>query len=156
MKANIDSYDFWRGVDELIDMLKPIHEAQISSESSNGRLDYVAMRWRDLRRHLRNHRHGDRLKEVFRARNRVQVEDCHQFAYLMNPQHVDKAMNANEQTKMFTFIKTHLNADDYIEAQAQFLNYRRKDEGFDNKDLWDERVTRDPERYEIEVYEIEI
>ena len=65
-------------------------------------------------------------------------------------------MNANEQTNMFAFIKTHLNADDYIEAQAQFLNYRRKDEGFDNKDLWDERITRDPERYEIKVSEIEI
>jgi hypothetical protein len=44
MKVNIDSYDFWTGVDELIDVLNPIHEAQIASESSKGRLDYVATR----------------------------------------------------------------------------------------------------------------
>jgi hypothetical protein len=85
MKANIDSYDFWQGVDELIDVLKPIYEAQIKSESSKGRLDYVAARWKEIKRHLRNHRHGDRLYEIYRSRHIYQVEDCHHFAYLMNP-----------------------------------------------------------------------
>jgi hypothetical protein len=51
---------------------------------------------------------------------------------------------------MFAFNKTHVGGDDYIEAQAEFLAYRRKDDGFENAELWDPRVTKDPERHEIE------
>ena len=44
MKVNIDNYDFWTDIDKLIDVLNPIYKAQIASESSKGRLNYVATR----------------------------------------------------------------------------------------------------------------
>ena len=52
-------------------------------------------------------RQGARLEEIFTARNRIQADDCHYFAYFMNPYHVDKGMHAREQARMFAFIKTH-------------------------------------------------
>jgi hypothetical protein len=42
IKRDIDSYGFWAGINEFLDVLKPIHETQIISENSEGRLDYVA------------------------------------------------------------------------------------------------------------------
>ena len=58
----------------------------------------------------------------------------------MNPHYVDKGINAREQARMFAFIKTHVGGDDYIKTQAEFLAYRRKDDGFENAKLWDPRV----------------
>jgi Protein of unknown function (DUF 659) len=65
----LNDYLFWANVDELLDLLEPIHKHQIKSESSESGLDKVYARWRDIRSHCSRHpRHSDELNRLFKHR----------------------------------------------------------------------------------------
>jgi hypothetical protein len=45
------------------------------------------------------------------------MDDYYMFTYFLNLKNVSKSMAANEQTRMFTFIKIHFSGDiDYIDV----------------------------------------
>ncbi len=64
---DIDDYGVWANIGELIDVLELIHKAQIVSENSAGRLDHVAERWKDNKKHLKSQK---RSEELFEFTNR--------------------------------------------------------------------------------------
>jgi len=47
------SRDFWNNVEELRDLILPIHKVQVHSESSNTHLGLVVPHWLTIRNHLK-------------------------------------------------------------------------------------------------------
>jgi len=46
------SHDFWNNIEELCDLILPIHKVQVESESTNAHLGLVVSRWLMIRSHL--------------------------------------------------------------------------------------------------------
>ena len=141
---DLDDYEYWAEVDELVDLLQHIHETQIMSESSYARLDYVAQRWKQIKKHIKQHKRADQLLNIYKARYKVQVAMCHQFAWLLNPLNVHESLQGSEQSKIFTYIKAHVPEGDHIKAQKEFISFRRIDGDMQNAELWEKKVIEDP------------
>ncbi|THC92779.1 hypothetical protein EYZ11_007740 [Aspergillus tanneri] len=131
----VNKYAFWAGVDELLDILKPIHEAQIASESSSAHLGYVKNRWSQIKETLKYHNASYDLLSVFKARRAVQLLPIHLVVFHLDPKNVHQAFNMGEQTTVFKFIKMHTSSEQYIRIQRDFLNFKRMREGFDSSKL---------------------
>lgn len=140
----INEYSFWASVDELLDILKPIHEAQIASESSDAHLGYVKDRWSRIKETLQYHRESYDLLTVFKARRAVQLLPIHLVAFHLDPRNVHQAFNVGDQTTIFKFIKTHTPSEQHISIQRAFLNFKRMRQGFESSELWEPEVVNDP------------
>ncbi len=51
-KEYVQNHEFWVELDELITLLRPIHEQQKMSEANNATLDKVYTRWLEIQLHL--------------------------------------------------------------------------------------------------------
>ncbi|KAF7173370.1 hypothetical protein CNMCM6106_007473 [Aspergillus hiratsukae] len=142
----INEYAFWAGVEELLDILKPIHEAQIASESSNAHLGYVVSRWAMIKGTLKEHNASYDLLSVFKARRATQLLPIHLVAFHLDPKNVHLAFNVGDQSAIFSFIKKHT-SEDHIRIQRDFLNFRRMREGFESRELWEREVVNDPHTF---------
>jgi hypothetical protein len=78
---SINEYTFWSGVDDLLDILHPIHNAQVASEGSAPQLGYVKSRWSQIKETLRHHRDSDNLLAVFKSRKNTQLMPLHLMAF---------------------------------------------------------------------------
>ena len=60
MMQNITDRSFWHDLEDRIEILKPLHDCQVMSESGDAHLGYVAQRWKTIELPLRalHHRAG--------------------------------------------------------------------------------------------------
>ncbi|KAN0067833.1 hypothetical protein V8E54_014080 [Elaphomyces granulatus] len=142
----IYDYSFWADVDELLDILEPIHKHQIDSESSEKGLDKVYTRWRDIKSHCSRHpRHSEELKRLFKHRCNKQLSTIHHITWLLHPENQSQALASGEQTKMYDFIKEVQPQEPYIKTEKGFIDYRMMRQGFESRELWDsEEIKSDP------------
>ena len=145
MLDSINDYSFWANVDELLDILEPLHKHQIGSESSENGLDKVYTRWRDIKSHCSRHpRHSDELKRLFKHRCNKQLSTIHHITWLLHPENQCQALASGEQTKIYDFIKEQLPQETYIKAEKGFIDYRMMRHGFESRELWDPEIKGDP------------
>jgi Protein of unknown function (DUF 659)/hAT family C-terminal dimerisation region len=141
----IYDYSFWADVDELLDILEPIHKHQIDSESSEKGLDKVYTRWRDIKSHCSRHpRHSEELKRLFKHRCNKQLSTIHHITWLLHPENQSQALASGEQTKMYDFIKEVQPQETYIKTEKGFIDYRMMRQGFESRELWDSEIKSDP------------
>jgi hypothetical protein len=76
---------FWQDFKELIKILKPIHEAQIISESSKGHFRQIKQRWDAIRTHLEGNPQFTEFLRLFDARKTKQISVIHVLAWHLNP-----------------------------------------------------------------------
>jgi hypothetical protein len=76
---------YWVDLDELLDVLEPLHESQIMSESSKGHLGYVRARWERIRAYLTEMKEVNDLLSAFDKRYKGQVSIVHDVVYYLMP-----------------------------------------------------------------------
>jgi hypothetical protein len=145
LDAIIDA-GFWEDVDELLDILKPIHNHQIMSESSRGHLGQVRTRWLQIRQDLETHEHYDDLLDVFDKRIVEQLSEIHTTAYFLDPANTEVKFKENELDQVFKVFKTY-SSENFNTMRSEFLNFRKKRRSFDATTLWDQDLIKDPEQF---------
>jgi hypothetical protein len=84
----INEYLFWAAIDELPDILQPICNAQIASESSDAHLGSVKGHWNESKERLQYHRDSDNLLISFKARKATQLLPIHLITFHIDPKNV--------------------------------------------------------------------
>jgi hypothetical protein len=131
---------FWNNVDELLEIFKPFHEAQIMSESSKSNLSYVYSRWNKVKNYLTTQHALIRtdLLSVYEERFEKQISEIHLMAFYLNP--VNQAAqfeNPGDLNKCTTFLKDYFEYDDYIAARISFLHYKGRRNEYSSETLWE-------------------
>jgi Protein of unknown function (DUF 659)/hAT family C-terminal dimerisation region len=129
---------FWEDVDNLLDILRPIHEAQIMSESSNGNLSHVKERWDDIREYLLNHEDRTELLRIFDERVVKQTSPCHYLAWHLHPRNA-KAKYTDHGTVQgaFEFLGQYYSGNDLIVIRGEYLAYKKQRGEFSTPSLWE-------------------
>jgi Protein of unknown function (DUF 659)/hAT family C-terminal dimerisation region len=137
---------FWEDVDELLDILKPIHNHQIMSESSRGHLGQVRTRWLQIREDLEAHDHYDDLLDAFDKRIVEQLSEIHTTAYFLDPANTEVKFKGDELDQVFKVFKAH-SSENFNTMRSEFLDFRKKRRNFDATTLWDQDLIKDPEQF---------
>lgn len=54
-KSTLQQAGFWFGLQELLDLFNPLHEAQKKSEDNKANIGYVYQRWNEIEAHLQSY-----------------------------------------------------------------------------------------------------
>jgi Protein of unknown function (DUF 659)/hAT family C-terminal dimerisation region len=136
--AIIKDADFWRDLDILRELLKPIDELLKMSESSKGHLGQVLQRWIEMLKHLKCKETDipelvDFAKEdgTFAKRFKRQVVPIHILAYYLRSDNINVPMTAEHEIICFKFLEKFLpNTQDLHTAWAEFQQFRGQIEPF--------------------------
>jgi hypothetical protein len=137
---------YWNDVDELLDILIPINEAQIMSESSKGNLSQVYERWGQIRDHLALQEQATSLLNEYEDRVIKQISDIHLIAFHLNPANVDAPyIKEGDIDRIATFIKDHaLTFEAYQAIKLQFVQYKGRRREFASEHLWEKQLVESP------------
>jgi hypothetical protein len=114
---------YWNDVDELLNILIPINEAQVMSESSKGNLSQVYERWSKIRDYFITQEQSTSLLNEYDIRVAKQISDIHFITFYLNPANVgaDYEQQGNIH-KISTFIKDHAPSyEAYMAIRLQFV-----------------------------------
>ena len=127
----LGSRQFWHEVEELRDLILPIHEHQIFSESENSHLGKIVNRWLEIRRHLINisqqapQSGPGQLIELFDKRMKRQVKPLHWAAHFLNPLNVQFPTTIEQQNTVIYYMNHFAPSRDIaVRAQRDFFTYR--------------------------------
>jgi hypothetical protein len=146
LKAILDPL-FWAKVDELIDILRPLNELQVASESSKSHLGQVEARWRQMRLELSKHRQCPQLAQVLDNRARIQLSDIHLTAFHLDPRNVRVPYNSGDQERIIGFLQLHVPAEKFEAVRRSYLDFKCLYDNFLSSELWTETVMNDPIEY---------
>lgn len=130
VKEVIRSLSFWNEIDQLLRILKPIHDHIEASEAVSAHAGDHLQRWFDTSRHLNTFRQGSTfgcdiasyLNLKFQDRMHRQVQDTQWAAYFLNPTTIHEQIPAPLQRKIFEVIQRYCKMPQ--EAIVQFAQYR--------------------------------
>ena len=134
------SRDFWNNVEELRDLILPIHKVQVQSESTDAHLGLVVSRWLTIRNHLE--RIVDQqpslpdLLQLFAKRMDRQVLALHWTAYFLTPANVGVTTTVEQQNMVIEYLR-NAHSDPIIQnhGQEQYYIYRANDGPFGSHNL---------------------
>jgi hypothetical protein len=102
-------YSFWGQLTELLELLQPIHEAQVILEDNKSTLAYVYQQWINITAHLQKIRDSsssfaapiksfleDDNGKSWKAQVNRQVISLHIAAYFLQPCNINKPMNQDQ------------------------------------------------------------
>jgi hypothetical protein len=137
---------YWNDVDELLDILLPINEAQIMSESSKGNLSQVYERWGKIRDHLALQEQATSLLNEYDDRVEKQTSDIHLLAFHLNPANVDASYSKDgDIDRIATFMKDHAPTFEAYQAmKLQFVQYKGRRREFASEHLWEKQLVESP------------
>lgn len=116
MMESITDRNFWHDLEDLIEILKPLHDCQVMSESGDAHLGYVVKRWKTIELHLQSLRNrvgfqrshevdniflprqttsGRQVKPVWNMQYDKQVIDIHVMAYHLDPNNIHDAIRTD-------------------------------------------------------------
>lgn len=156
---------FWQAVSDLEEILRPIHEAQKSSESDTSHVGHVTKRWlaiKDALTLLKN-RPGNPfpgLEEVCKPGGiwdtlyQQQTTAIHTVAFYLDPANVDVILTPEAQIEVFAFLKRYIQCDEatWTEVTQDFLHFREKQGKFNTPnrvalDIWNPALTQRPKLF---------
>jgi hypothetical protein len=143
--------DFWTKLNELADILKPIHEAQKMSESNNANLAKVVPRWLRLEQELKNlsqiylylkpilapHR-------IFNTRLNAQTGPIHWAAFVLDPTSSLRFIDAKGREQAIKWIIDRVENKKVVHASLQ--DFQNKENSFTIAHLSNLHID-DPIRY---------
>jgi hypothetical protein len=137
---------FWNEVDELLDILKPIHVSQVMSESSKGHIGHVRRRWLEIRKGFEDHDHyADDLLDIYRSRSALQIADIHIAAYHLDPANINsKPEDVKEYHAVFNVFTSHSPPECHATLKSEFFRFKKRKGGFDDPDYWTDDAVKDP------------
>jgi hypothetical protein len=151
LKPLIQDHEFWQGLTELSDILKPIHEAQKMSESNGATLAKVIPRWLQLEQELQElSQIYPYLKPtlapsgVFNERLNKQTLPIHWVAYLLDPISSLRHINSEGKESAKEWIIQH--AGDKKKVNASIQDFLGRENGFSKHNISHLHLD-DPVRY---------
>ena len=122
---------FWPQVEELRDLILPIHEHQIFSESENSHLGKIVNRWLEIRRHLTgisqqaSQLDPSQLIEIFDKCMKRQVRSLYWTAHFLNPLNVQFPTTIEQQNAVIHYMNHFAPLRDIaVRAQRDLFTYR--------------------------------
>lgn len=130
--------DFWSGLDDLITILRPVHEAQKISESNSATVDQVYERWLQLQRHLNRNAAQSRFEYdlhhylVLRFRQRLnrQLNSSHRTAHYLHQLHITKPLDMLKQAEILGFLRAHSSSSEHTQIENEFYDFRERQNNF--------------------------
>jgi len=131
----LSSRDFWNNIEELRDLILPIHKVQVESESTNAHLGLVVSRWLTIRNHLERivdiQPSLPAILELFGKRMDRQVLALHWAAYFLTPTNIGVTTTVEQQNMVIEYLR-NAHSDSIIQnrVQEQYYMFRAKDGPF--------------------------
>lgn len=120
---------FFAGLEELADLLTPLHDAQIESEADTSHLGLIRTRWLSIQQHLKNcsaisMTSFEPILEKFDKRYKRQVVDIHHLAFWLCPANIPITRFQNdEMTKILATLRGFISPLEWPAIQISFLHY---------------------------------
>ena len=128
IKDTLQESNFWSELDDLMRLLKPVHDFQVESEGSSSHMGLVYARWRRIIAHFSKQREVEfrtQLLALAQKRMDKQVMNLHTLAFLLNPHYLKLyEMTAEMQDQALDALRENVADKDYQQAQADTLNFR--------------------------------
>lgn len=133
-KEYVQDHEFWTQLDELITILRPIHENQKMPEANDATLDKVYIRWLEIQLHLtaqsRHNRFHEEiitfLIEKFRLRLNKQINSAHRAAHYLHPINLHKRLDLLRQIEILAFLKEYTPRPKHAALETEFYDFREK------------------------------
>jgi hypothetical protein len=131
--AIIADQNFWIRLENLLMILKPLHEAQKMSESGKSFISLVGGRWLQAQEEMRAVRHiyepfaeevNHYLNTTFQARMNLQLTSLHWLAHFLLPENYDKPIDPWEMGFIRLFEHYIPNAAEAAKAVDSFYQFR--------------------------------
>ena len=129
----VDS-NFWASLDDLINILRPIHEAQKLSERNGATIDLVYSRWLNIQKHLNQQAEYTRFAHDlhtfpalrFRQRLNKQISPAHRVAHYLHPKNIHKSLDMYKQWEILAFMKRHTTRNQHAQIENEFYDFRER------------------------------
>lgn len=148
---------FWARIDDLVDILKPLYEAQKMSESGTAGVQYVYKRWQECKRELRkladsNNFHSADLQKYMRptnekgwfARYKRQVHAIHLVAFKLEPANRKAAFTGREREIAKEWLQKQEHGKELYEQYVEYLagdgEFGEMDTDISTKTYWHEKA----------------
>ena len=142
----VDS-NFWASLDDLINILHPIHEAQKLSERNGATIDLVYSQWLNIQKHLNQQAEYTRfthdlhtfLALRFRQRLNKQTNPAHRVAHYLHPENIHKPLDKFKQGEILVFfMKRHTTRNQQAQIGNEFYDFRDRQNNFNPvKGAWE-------------------
>lgn len=130
IRASLQDSSFWCELDDLMRLIKPVHEFQVESEGSSSHMGLVYARWLKIIAHFSKQREAEfRSQLLATAQKRMdkQTTGLHVLAFLLDPHYLKLYdMTAELQNQALAALNEHVAERDYQQVRADFLNFRAK------------------------------
>ena len=152
------SHTFWNSIEDMLEILTPLHEAQKSSEADNAHLGHVSDRWLTMKLVLqqlyeRGHLPGlhDVVKPdgVWAELYDQQTTDIHWVAHILDPAHATDQILPSIQHRVVTFMRRYIHVDDaqWPGIVQHFFDFKAKEGLFNRQDpfhIWQPNLIANP------------
>jgi len=134
------SRDFWNNIEELCDLILPIHKVQVQSEFTNAHLELIVSYWLTIRNHLEHivdlQPALPEILQLFKKQMGRQVLALHGTAYFLTPGNIGVATTVEQQNMIIEYLG-NAHSDPIIQngVQEQYYMYRAKDGPFSPHNL---------------------
>lgn len=149
---------FWTEVEELEEVLRPIHEAQLSSEDDKAHLSHVTKRWLGIKEALTTMHQGgapglyDITKPdgIWSEVYKKQTMDIHWVAYYLDPTSARAIGNSDHiQQAVFFFMRRYIHVDDleWHQVISDFWDFQGKQRRFplnEPNGIWGDTIIHKP------------
>ena len=138
MLAIIQNQGFWNCLNDLIDILKPLHEAQKMSESNKSHLEHVVACWLNIEQHFRgvNNDFTNEIenfcKGLWRDCMNTQLLNLHWIVYFLTLMHYSKELKTADQLMIMHFFRVYLSESETSRIKREFFNFCSRIQEFDN------------------------
>jgi len=144
-------HSFWAAVTELLELFKPIHEAQKMSEDNKATISYVYSRWIAIENHLKSFANSSSLfatdvrsylettplnksqltsinKKNWTRRRNKQLHDIHIAAHFLLPLNHNAAITNEDLGRLQKFFQKHV--PNSTDALQEFFAFRNQEGAF--------------------------
>ena len=148
---------FWNDVEDLEEIIRPLHEAQLSSEDDNAHLGHVTKRWLEMKSTMTTlHQGGTQgLDDVIKPDGiwaelyHQQTTDIHWVAYFLDPENAGAVMTESVQNAVFTFMRRYIHVSDgeWYQIVSDFWDFHLKQGRFppnESNGIWSETIVKNP------------
>lgn len=144
--------EFWLDLEDLMEVIKPLHQNQLMSESGRAHLGYVLSRWKQIYQHLYGLSNRPGFKpapyllrlftdrpmatsiqpSLWKARFERQITDIHRIAYHLDPANYAEEVSPEDAAAIRRILDQYLdgNPEEKAEDRNHFLDFKQQTNTF--------------------------
>ena len=138
IKSYLLNPEFWSGLDDLIPIMRPIHEVQKMSEANNATFDQVYSRWLNLQNHINRSAAFSRFERdlheylalKLRQRLNKQLSPVHRAAHYLHPANIKKPLDILKQGEILASLRAHSRISEHAKVENEFYDFRERQNNF--------------------------